>query len=967
MQKLTYYLLKEYGKYGIVNIIFFTKRLIMAKENKSKIYRLFYDNRFVLLSSGCAALVMLLVYFCYNVIPFGDMTVLRMDLYHQYGPLFGELYERIMNLDSLFYSWKSGLGGGFLGNYYNYLSSPLSIIIVLLGHKNVPQAIAALILLKAALSAGTFTYYLKKTFSRHDFATAGFGLLYAFCGWFVAYYWNVMWIDALVLFPLVMLGIQKIIDEGKPWLFCISLAVSLFATYYMGYMMCIFSVLYFLVYYFSNYSITDHFINKLYREKGNKKLTYLYSLLTNSRFFRSGIRFAFFSVFAVLLTAISLIPVYYALKACSATSGTFPTEYKSYFSIFDFLANHIACLNPTIRSSGEDVLPNVYCGILTVMLVPFYLFCKKISIKEKAIHIGLLLVLFLSFNVNFANYVWHGFHFPNDLPYRFSFMYSFILIVIAFKAFMNIKEFSSKHFLAVGIGVMAFVVLVEKIESKNVSDLSIWITLAIVGLYVFVLSLFKNKNYQYAIVSVLLLCSIGSEIALSNTNNYSMGQSRTNYIAGYDDFQTANEQLKQYDDGFYRVEQTNLRTRMDDSWLYYNGSSTFSSMAYEKTSNMMRDLGFSGNYINSYTYYPQTAVYNAMFNIKYLFDNDNALSNPDIYKSLFANTTYTVYENNYTLPVVFSAASEVKDFTTNSSVSPFVLQSALFEAASGVANVFSDIPIDYVSYNNVESFYPAEIESGRFYVQKSDSESSGSFTIEITVPVRQNVYIYLKARSVKSLIATGTFFSKTQTLDGKYYILDLGMCEANEIINIEASIGDDENSETMDFYAVGLNMDNFVEGYEILNKSAMNITEYSDTLLKGTVNAEYDGCLFTSIPYDKGWSIYIDGVKTDYYAINEALIGLNITAGEHTVEFKFVPQGFVIGACVSAIALIAAVFMIIVYNKSNRIKRYFRTGYWQYDNASEDIDYAIEQIRLENTEEGFRIIDHTIFDEDDEE
>ena len=63
---------------------------------------------------------------------------------------------------------------------------------------------------------------------------------------------------------------------------------------------------------------------------------------------------------------------------------------------------------------------------------------------------------------------------------------------------------------------------------------------------------------------------------------------------------------------------------MDNSWYYYNGASVFSSLANEKLSNAMRDLGMMGNYINSFTYHPQTAVFNAMFDIKYILDNDQS-------------------------------------------------------------------------------------------------------------------------------------------------------------------------------------------------------------------------------------------------------------------------------------------------------------------------------------------------------
>ena len=85
----------------------------------------FWDEyKYIILAFFSAALTMAVIYFCNQMIPFGDKTILRMDLYHQYGPLFAELYERVMNGDGLSYSWVSGLGSCFLGNYFNYLSSP---------------------------------------------------------------------------------------------------------------------------------------------------------------------------------------------------------------------------------------------------------------------------------------------------------------------------------------------------------------------------------------------------------------------------------------------------------------------------------------------------------------------------------------------------------------------------------------------------------------------------------------------------------------------------------------------------------------------------------------------------------------------------------------------------------------------------------------------------------------------------
>ena len=395
-----------------------------------------------------------------------------------------------MNGASLTYSWVSGLGSCFLGNYFNYLSSPIGAIIMFFGHKNMPEAIASMILIKAALSASTFTYYLKRSLKSQSFASTAFGIMYAFCAYMLAYYWNVMWLDAMVLLPVVLLGIERIINHGKPVTYIIGLALSMFSNYYMSYMLCIFSVIYFIYYFAVNNSIYSLVNTRI-------KTQSLIEKLANNKFLRTGTIFALASFAAAGLMACVLLPVYSVLKSSSATSGTFPKDFSTYFNFYDFFANHFAGLTTTIRSSGDDVLPNVYCGVLTIILAPLYFFTRSISKKEKIATLTLLGVLYISFNANMLNYIWHGFHFPNDLPYRQSFIYSFVLLVIAYKTFIRIREFKTRHFAVVGAALLAFVILTEELTSKNVTDSTIIFTMILIVLYVLILTIFKDKKYQH--------------------------------------------------------------------------------------------------------------------------------------------------------------------------------------------------------------------------------------------------------------------------------------------------------------------------------------------------------------------------------------------------------------------------------------------------------------------------------------
>ncbi|MBR5191543.1 MAG: YfhO family protein, partial [Clostridia bacterium] len=557
----------------------------------------------------------MLVYFCYEIIPFGDSIIYRMDLYHQYGPLFSELYDRLTSGQSLIYSWNSGLGGSFLGNFFNYLSSPISFIVILFGHNNTFEAVAAMIAIKAVLSAMSMAYYLKKSQKANGFSISAFGIMYAFCGYFVAYYWNVMWIDAMYILPFIVLGIEKIIESGKCKTYIIALSLAIFSNYYIGFMLCIFSCIYFIYYYICNSSKINNNKIHLTEEKG------FFKKLSNSFFLNSGIRFALSSLAVGGILLFMLIPLAAILNSSSATADSNPTEYQSYFDIFDFLANHFAGLEPTIRSSGEDVLPNVYCGMLTVILVPLYLFSKKISSTEKIATTGLLALMYFSFNINYLNFAWHGFHFPNDLPYRQSFIYSFLLLIIAFKALKHIDEYNKKQILAVGVGVIAFVILVQKIGSKNVDSFTIFVTIATTVLMTIVLGLIVSKKAQVFALSIMLVCSVATEIIVANTDHYVANQSKESFASDYEEFKAVQNKVSETDSSlFYREELSDIRARMDPCWYDYNGVSIFSSMAYEKTSNFQKDIGLYGNKINSYTYNPQSPVYNALFGLKYIYD-----------------------------------------------------------------------------------------------------------------------------------------------------------------------------------------------------------------------------------------------------------------------------------------------------------------------------------------------------------
>ncbi len=871
------------------------------------------NNKYIYISGGVALFIILLVYFCYEIIPFGEKIIYRMDLYHQYGPLFSELYDRLINGESLIYSWNSGLGSSFLGNFYNYLSSPISFIILLFGHKNTFEAVAAMIAIKAVLSAMSMSYYLKKSQKSDGFSIVAFGIMYAFCGYFIAYYWNVMWIDAMYILPFIVLGIEKIITNGKCSTYIIALALAIFSNYYIGYMLCIFSCIYFIYYYFCSLNSIKNQKSLLPEEKG------IFKKLSDSFFWKSGIRFAFASISVGFILLFMLMPLAYILNSSSATTGSAPEEYKSYFNIFDFLANHLAGLEPTIRSSGEDVLPNVYCGMLTILLIPLYLFSKRICSTEKIASVILLAIMYFSFNINFINFFWHGFHFPNDLPYRQSFAYSFILLIMAFKALKNIDEYSKKQILGVGICVVGFVILTQKLGSKNVDDFTVFVTIAFTVLLTVVLGLIVSKKAQMFALSVMLICSVAAETISANTDHYVANQTKESFTSDYEDFKSLQEQVSEKDSlAFYREELSELRARMDPCWYDYNGASIFSSMAYEKVANLQKYIGLYGNKINSFTYNPQTPIYNSMFSLKYVYDKSELISDCKYYTKKAENKKFSVYENNYMLNIAYPVSNLVKSWDASLYKNPVEAQEEYFKLATGIDGVYERITDYEIIYGNIHYIDNSSIIGESFTLNKIDNSYDGSITVDITAKDTSNLYVYVYSRNLDDVSILSSKFTTTMNVnDG--YIFDLGSHNIGDIISIEMPLEDNHSSANVDFVVFSINHDKFVKGYNKLKEGQLEYTKFDETMIIGNFTSSENEILYTSIPYDESWQIYIDDKKVnkdDIHAISDALIGINVTKGEHEITFIYEAQGLQECVIISALfIIILLIFYILNTNK----------------------------------------------------
>ncbi|MDD2505655.1 MAG: YfhO family protein, partial [Bacilli bacterium] len=319
----------------------------------------FKKNGSTYLTFILALIIIFIIYYLQKVTPLGKNSLLTIDFYHQYGPMLGELFDRIKTNSTLIYSFSMGMGLPFIRNFLNYLSSPFNLIIFLFNRDNLLLSYSIVIAIKVALAATSMSYFLNKKFNVQNIIFVPISLLYAFCAYFTAYYWNIMWLDGMVFLPIIILGIEKLVDKNKYLLYIFSLALMLFANYFIGYMICIFSFVYFLGYLLiSKLSNIKQFINKI--------LLFIASSLLSAG-----------------LVAVLLIPLFLSLKSISATSDLWPSSQYYFFSFWEFLANHFTGVGSTVFSSGISNAANISVGILSIPLIMLFIINPKINYKIK--------------------------------------------------------------------------------------------------------------------------------------------------------------------------------------------------------------------------------------------------------------------------------------------------------------------------------------------------------------------------------------------------------------------------------------------------------------------------------------------------------------------------------------------------------------------------------------------------------
>lgn len=839
------------------------------------------EQHFVyLLSFIIPVLLVILIYILRGVYPFGEQCFLRSDMYHQYAPFLAAFQEKLKTGGDLTYSWDIGMGVNFTALYAYYLATPINWILILFSQKYLIEFMSIFIIIKIGLSGLTFSYYLSHRFKSKSPYIAAISIFYALSSYICAYSWNVMWLDCIWLFPLVMLGLERLIKERKSVLYCITLGLCILSNYYISIMICIFCVLYFIV--------------EMIAEKNWQG------------WWKKCLRFALYSVLAGGFAAFLLIPEFFALQLTVSGDMNFPKSLTRYFSILEMISRQLMMVEPAVFSAHE---PNIYSGIFVFLLVPLYALNPKVNLKEKIGKFALLFIFYLSFNLNIPNYIWHGFHFPNSLPCRQSFIYTFIILTMAYEGFLHVKRASNKEIYSIlGASVILFLIIEQIFSGDKYSYSIVYVSILFLCIYGLVLGLYRNKTISSISCCILFFLVTVIE-AFINTEQTSVNTTgRTSYVSDNESITHLLEYVEENDSSFYRVEKLKRRTKNDSAWHHYHGVSLFSSTANAGLSKFLSNMGCEES-TNSYSYYGSTPLTESMLSVKYLLGNKIIDDTPLRKMFIYEDSAY-LYKNNYTLPLGFLVPAGLEEeWMMEDNNNPFYVQNNYAELVTNISPIFS--AIDYsISGNNMD-----------IYVEKD-----------------QNVYIYVTSEG-EDFVANyydedgmqleGVEASTFNGVKHKY-IMDLGYCKAGTTINFAAT-----GQSSLHAYVYGLNIDNFEQYHEIMMNQSMELESYDDTHVKGTVTAEEDMLLFTSIIYEKGWTAKVDGKKVDVLPFKDAFVSIPISAGTHTIELSYSPYGYSVGILISLLSLSIFVAICLFKKSPKYLKKAGNKAEIEENNESE--------------------------------
>lgn len=820
-------------------------------------------------------LIMFIAYLSIGIYWGSDRSVLASDAFSQFSNFHASFNNVLHGKQSIFYTWNASLGLNYWSLISYYLGGIFTPLVFLFKNQNIPDALYLLTMLKIGCAGWAFWYYGKETYKISPWSVVTLSISYSLMSFITAHSELIMWLDVFIYLPLIILGINRVLENGKSKLLFISYLLLFISNFYFGFMIGVFTVAYFFVRLISDF-------------KANKKRILPYFLTS----FLAGIS-----------SMVMILPAVLDLSTNGETlteMSKLKTEATAFWDIV--IKNMIGVFDTTKYGS----IPFIYVGILPLLFCIYYFVSNKINLKEKISYGALFSLLIASFYLEPLNLFWHGFHAPNMFLFRFSFLFSFLVVMLAGYGLEVFSKQDRGYFVGIAL-VLPIIFVIAKFTSPKdsyefVTPVHVLITILFILLYLTAIIFFQLKKISTKKLAILLLVMVSGE-AFLNTSYMINGilddwnyASRSLYSKPYPTYKklvdTADKTNK---DSFYRLESL-APISSNDSFNYgYSGVSMFSSIRNRHSSSFLNDLGFRsrGTALNI-RYQNNTLFMDSLFGIKH------NISDQELNKYGFTSTSksgkYQLYENKNALPLGILTDSSLYDIKFPKADN--------LGAQELLINKLANLDEDYFTFKK-----PTVVESNNTDIIPKDNNHvlykeqkpniAKSITYDIFVPAGNQAYLSLfpanfgqLESSTATILSQGTSYKSQINITGQYY--NLGYFEKDTSLRFTLDLYGTKEVELVDPPVVLMDTNKYQQAMTEIAPHGVEF-KVNKRKAKTSVSLLEDQVMMTTIPYDKGWTVKIDGKKVKTKDFQGAFLTFDVPKGDHEITLSFLPPGFLIG------------------------------------------------------------------------
>ena len=868
-----------------------------------------------ILSFALPVFVLALAFLVCGIHPLGGKSVLLIDSKLQYVSFFAEYLRQVRALEFPTFSRFFGPGMNFFGTWAYYLASPVNLLLLLFPKTNILDGMYTVLLVKAGLCGTAFYVYARRTLGSEQVKALLFSTSYALCGFVVSYSDNVQWLDGVIWLPVLVMGIETIYRKGRCGYYSFVVAVLVISNFYISILTGVFCLLY-LVY-------------VVLRERRE-------DFIGRKRDFL--LKVACHSLLGIGMAAFVLVPVYFIIRNQMSLLGQGGPEKLFTVNPFRTLGGLFVGRQDYVVSSS---FPKIYAGLLTLIIAPVYFLYDGIKKREKIVTALFPVFVFLCFHVSILNFVWNGLDFVGWFPFRYSFVFSFLLLTIAVKAINLPDEVMTKHrtFFRTYIAAVLLVCLISFLLLWGTMSTALLLIMLAVNFVLIAGSYYLlGKNPRSMPLFLFMIC-------LELFMNACIVTTTLNSEATYEDYHTW---TASYNTVEKAIEENGLRDRQgrtvfalgtisgNDPLLFgLGGIDYYSSAGNTLLSDTLYKLGYQRYISNGFEISDNggSQLLNSLMGVSSVIMETGGQGTGSIPATVYpvrhilredVIQGLEVINNPLALSTAYLVNRDVLSFTLkDSSDDPFALTDRLLSSMLGKeCTTYSAVPFSS-EYTNADI-----MDKSPDYVlyTAKDPAKSSSVTVSFSgkgesIPLYLNMSYSAVDRTQDAADLSVTILSGGKKQQIKYpdvsewpSVLSLGSFPEGQQVTVEARYS---GQDLYFWYLRVISQDpkDIENALAPLLESQGAVHWTSSVTMRIQENAAADGVLFVSIPYDAGWHATVNGKPAEVLRAADAFIGIELEPGENVIEMRFFPEGLALGLGISLASLASAVIRIIVMKK----------------------------------------------------